>query len=264
MTATLYNDYRPSAPQGRNNVHLGFPICLVTFLLTLSLPLSARAAAARVEFVSGDAQVTSGTATPHPLTRGSEVDAADTIDTRSGRVQLRFTDGGYVALAPNTQFRVDRYRYDGSNNGKEVGFFSLLKGSLRTISGLIGKGRREAYQMNTPTATIGIRGTAYSADQRGENLQVTVSEGRVVVNQGGKEYDVSAGQSGLFTGNGNPPKIGAAGSQNGGGNDNNNLPGAAPPPDTPPTLTPSAPTPPPPPTRDTSPPPTNSIYGPLR
>lgn len=247
-------------------MRLWFPVCLVTLLLALGLPLNAIAAAARVEFVSGDVQVASGTAAPHPLARGSEVDAADTIDTRSGRIQLRFTDGGYIALAPNTQFRVDRYRYDGSNNGKEVGFFSLLKGSLRTISGLIGKGRREAYQMNTPTATIGIRGTAYSLDQRGENLQVTVSEGRVVVGQGGKEYDVSAGQTGFFNGNGNPPKIGTTGSVSGGSGGDNSLPGATPPPDTPPALTPSAPTPPPPPppTRDTSPPPTTSTYGPLR
>jgi hypothetical protein len=53
-------------------------------------------------------------------------------------VQLRFTDGAYVSLQPQTLFRVDDYRYDGKADGNERGFFSLLKGACapsRVLSG---------------------------------------------------------------------------------------------------------------------------------
>lgn len=39
--------------------------------------------------------------------------------------------------------------------------FRLIKGGLRTVTGLIGHGNFADYQLKTPTATIGIRGTEY-------------------------------------------------------------------------------------------------------
>ena len=40
-------------------------------------------------------------------------------------------------------------------------FFRLVKGGFRTVSGLIGKASQDDYRVNTPVATIGIRGTRY-------------------------------------------------------------------------------------------------------
>jgi len=42
-------------------------------------------------------------------------------------------------------------------------FLSLLKGGFRAVSGAIGKINHDDYQINTPVATIGIRGTNYLA-----------------------------------------------------------------------------------------------------
>ena len=44
---------------------------------------------------------------------------------------------------------------------QESAFFRLLKGGFRAVSGLIGHTRREDYAVQTPVATIGIRGTDY-------------------------------------------------------------------------------------------------------
>src|SRR3546814_7082028 len=41
------------------------------------------------------------------------------------------------------------------------GFFRLLKGGFRAVSGLIGRVDHEEYRVSTPVATIGIRGTDY-------------------------------------------------------------------------------------------------------
>ncbi|MDP3858880.1 MAG: hypothetical protein Q8Q73_14075 [Stagnimonas sp.] len=42
-------------------------------------------------------------------------------------------------------------------------FFRLVKGGFRSVSGLIGKVNQDDYRVSTPVATIGIRGTRYSA-----------------------------------------------------------------------------------------------------
>lgn len=167
----------------------------VLLLLCGILPSSlAYGAAGKVEFVSGDAQATGADGVARPLQKGSELNASDLIDTHNGRVQLRFSDGGYMALAPHTQFKINRYQFNGSNDGKEEGFFSLVRGSLRTITGLIGKTRRDAYQLSTPTATIGIRGTEYSAEQT-DGLKVSVAAGSVVVNNQTGSIVLNAGQT---------------------------------------------------------------------
>jgi hypothetical protein len=51
----------------------------------------------------------------------------------------------------------------GSNSGASRAVFRLLKGGFRAISGLIGKINHDEYQVTTPVATIGIRGTDYLA-----------------------------------------------------------------------------------------------------
>src|SRR6266702_4278726 len=101
--------------------------------LALAPCIAAAAPAARVEFVTGSVSATAPTGQTRLLAKGAEVDRGDTVTTRDGRAQLRFSDGAYVSLQPQTLFRIDQYRYDGKSDGSERGFFSLLKGGLRTI-----------------------------------------------------------------------------------------------------------------------------------
>ncbi|MCZ7653437.1 MAG: FecR family protein [Rhodocyclaceae bacterium] len=89
---------------------------------------------------------------------------------------MRFSDGAQVSLAPQTQFRIDEYRFAGKADGNEKGFFSLLKGAMRTITGLVGRSNRDNYKVSTTVATIGIRGTEYSVTY-GNSVNVTTGEG---------------------------------------------------------------------------------------
>jgi hypothetical protein len=95
------------------------------------------------------------------LTRGSSIYEGDTVETKAGRSQLRFSDGSLVALRPNTVFKVEEYNYAGQQDGSEKGVYNLLRGGFRTISGAIGKLNKQNYRVKTPVATIGIRGTHY-------------------------------------------------------------------------------------------------------
>ncbi len=155
---------------------------------------AAAAAAGDVQFASGTASVTRADGSSRPLDRGLELRNGDTVDSGTGRVQLRFTDGALVSLQPESRFRIDDYRFDGKTDGSEKGFFSLLKGGLRTISGWIGRVHRSGYRVDTPTATIGIRGTEYSA-VLGNSLTVSVGEGRVAITNDAGEFILDAGRT---------------------------------------------------------------------
>lgn len=158
---------------------LGIRVSVVAFLASLAatLPLSAQAtSAARVDFAVGDVKAQTPDGRSRPLAKGVEIASGETIDTGSGRAQVRFTDGAQVSLAPQTQFRIDDYHFAGKTDGSEKGFFSLLKGALRTITGLVGRSNREKYRVTTTVATIGIRGTEFSVTY-GNSINVTTGEG---------------------------------------------------------------------------------------
>src|SRR5262245_48162432 len=133
-----------------------------------------------------------------PLQRGAELDNGDTVRTSDGRAQLRFSDGAYVSLQPDSEFAIRDYRFDGRTDGTERGFFGLLKGAMRTVSGLVGRVNRDQYQVTTPTATIGIRGTGGVIQVRedGSTLIVGTSGIWSLANPAGS-IDVPAGVSAL-------------------------------------------------------------------
>lgn len=149
--------------------------------LIAAFPMVAQAAgAARIDFATGDVKAVAPDGRSRALAKGAEVVSGEMIDTGSGRAQVRFTDGAQVSLQPQTQFRIDEYRFAGKADGSEKGFFSLLKGGLRTITGLVGRSNRDNYKVTTTVATIGIRGTEYSVSY-GNSINVTTGEGIVEV-----------------------------------------------------------------------------------
>jgi hypothetical protein len=118
------------------------------------------AAAGRVDFATTGATMAGRDGQQRPLTKGTELDSGDTIRTdAAGRAQIRFSDGSYVSLQPNTEFSIKDYNFEGKTDGSERGIFGLAKGAMRTVTGLIGRVNRNRYQIATPTATVGIRGT---------------------------------------------------------------------------------------------------------
>ena len=152
------------------------------------------APAARVDFASGNVTAVSPSGQARPLSKGAQLEQGETIATNTGRAQLRFTDGAYVSLQPQSEFRIDQYRFAGTADGNEKGVFSLIKGGLRTITGLVGRSNKKNYQINTAVATIGIRGTEYTI-QYGQSITGTVGEGEIEVCNGAGCLNVTNGES---------------------------------------------------------------------
>jgi hypothetical protein len=155
---------------------------VLALMLAAAISHEAHAVSAgTVIFSVGDVSAASANGEVRPLLKGNEIGVGDTIITGgNGRVQVRFSDGALSSFQPDTRFRVDEYQYKGKADGSERGFFSLLKGTLRTITGAIGQSNKKSYLVTTPTATIGIRGTEYLA-REGNSLSVSVGEGQIEV-----------------------------------------------------------------------------------
>src|SRR3990167_5419134 len=99
------------------------------------------------------------------LQRQSVIYLHDTLTTSaSSQAQIVFTDNSLMVFRPQTVFRIDNYHFDTKNPTAKNGKYGmkLVKGGLRTVTGWIGKSQPDNYKINTPVATIGVRGTEFS------------------------------------------------------------------------------------------------------
>ena len=171
---------------------------LLLALISAAFAGQANAAAGRIEFAFGGATVSGANGQSRPATRGLEVNSGDVVRTTDGRVQVRMEDGAYISLQPNTEFGIKEYRFEGKADGTESAFYSLLKGAMRTVTGLIGRTNRNRYQVATPTATVGIRGTGglIQVQNDGSTLVQGTSGIWFLANSSGS-IDIPAGVSGV-------------------------------------------------------------------
>ena len=169
--------------------------------------VSYAAGAANVDFAAGTVTAVNAVGVQRPLTKGAEIGNGDTIRTgEGGRAQVRFSDGAMISLQPETEFRVDNYQFSGKTDGEEKGFFSLLKGGMRTITGLVGRVNRNNYKITTNVATIGIRGTEFTAVLGGGELHVNTGEGLIEVCNAAGCMLLASGESGIVSGSRSPSR----------------------------------------------------------
>ncbi|MBI1943801.1 MAG: FecR domain-containing protein [Betaproteobacteria bacterium] len=104
------------------------------------------------------------------LAFNSTIEAKDVLRTgAASSLQVRFADEGLISLRENSEFAIEEYRFTGKEDGSERGFFRLVRGGFRAVTGLIGRTQHDNYKVRAETATIGIRGTDYAVrDCRGD------------------------------------------------------------------------------------------------
>jgi hypothetical protein len=159
---------------------------LMTFLIsTLAITSHSVHAldAGTVVFKIGDPIVTNKQGS-RDIIKGDDLGSGDTILTQSGIVQIRFADKSFISLKPKTEFVIDTYNYDQNDASSQQSKYKLNYGEIRTVSGLIGKTNQKDYSIETPVATIGVRGTKFRVvvleipSENGEpSFQMTLSMG---------------------------------------------------------------------------------------
>ena len=136
---------------------------------------------ARVGMAVGDAQRIGATGQVTPLSLGTELSEQDRIITgKDAMVILIFSDQARVALRPDSELLIRRYKVDSKGADTQLQL-DLVRGTVRQISGHAAQKQPERYRLNTPIAAIGVRGTDFLA-KAGEGLvEAYVHEGAIVV-----------------------------------------------------------------------------------
>src|SRR6516165_9218155 len=137
--------------------------------LAQSGPVVARAAS-----VSGPSVLSNASVAAVGLTPGYILNPGDRIDTRGGgRVVIDLSDGSMVVVQPESVIVLKDYRAAASL--REL--FEITIGMVRVRINHFA-GRPNPYRMNSPTASIAVRGTEFTiaVDNSGAT-DVTVIEG---------------------------------------------------------------------------------------
>ena len=93
------------------------------------------------------------------LAKGAPIEEGDVINTaKKSFAVIRMLDNTKLTLKPGTTIAIGKFSVE---KGKEEACINLVKGGLRTVTGLIGKRKPESFQVDTPIASIGIRGTDF-------------------------------------------------------------------------------------------------------
>jgi hypothetical protein len=112
--------------------------------------------------VTGDVKVLRADGSARAAQRGGEFRQGESIVTGPDSLaQLRMTDGAAISVRAGSHLRLDQYRFRGSDDPEPSFLASLVKGGFRTITGWVGRIRRENYRVATTSATLGIRGTHF-------------------------------------------------------------------------------------------------------
>jgi len=119
-----------------------------------------RERAATVKLVNGQV-LARGPQGERPLNSGDEVAASERVQTGKGAsISLVLRDGSTLMLGPDSAVDLKEFRFNSTTNEGNV-VLSVVKGTLRMITGLIGKTRPESVRITTPTSTIGVLGTDF-------------------------------------------------------------------------------------------------------
>jgi hypothetical protein len=147
-----------------------------------------------VHEVSGSVTGQVGSGSSARVSRGMTIPNNSTVVTGANSYAvLKFEDGTVVLLKENTSFHVQSYAYNPKAPENSNAIFNLVRGGLRVVTGLVTSRNRDALRVATSHATIGIRGTEFSAEMVNP-LIVGVQVGAVSVTNAAGSMLVGAGQ----------------------------------------------------------------------
>jgi hypothetical protein len=138
---------------------------LVSLALCMSAGLAHAAPVGAITHLSGPLLDKKADGSVKVLAVQSTVEQGDTLVTQKDTyAQIKFTDDSLITLRPDSQFKIDSFSFEPEKKENDSALFSLIKGGLREVTGLLGKRSKERFGLHTPTATIGIRGTIFVAE----------------------------------------------------------------------------------------------------
>ncbi|MHA6299266.1 FecR family protein [Devosia sp. CAU 1758] len=120
------------------------------------------------------------------LVAGTDVSVGERIVTGpTGYVQLLFDDQTRLVVGPRSTLEIETYLLNGTGADKFA--VNALAGTFRFISG---NSPKSVYSIDTPTASIAVRGTKFDLTVAGGRVLTTLYEGALTLCQGSACVDL--------------------------------------------------------------------------
>ena len=165
------------------------------FAISLLWCANAVASIGSVDDIKGKGSIKRTDGAKVEIIQSLDVFSYDEVTTGQGRTAINFVDDTRVEITEHSKLIIDEFVYDPANN--EGGFtLTAALGTVRYASGQIAKDNRENIKIQTPTATIGVRGTDFAmiVDELGGSTIILLpscnSNGNCVVGEISVDSDV--------------------------------------------------------------------------
>ena len=194
---------------------------LIVFFSSLFLSTIGQAedSVGTLKFALGLVNIESSSGEKRKAIKGDKLMRNEQVVTGAASIAvIQLNDDSRMTLRPKSAFHVNQFNMNDDSSSQQSVILNLLRGGLRLVTGLIGKVNPAGYRLNTPIATIGIRGTEFStrlcdtdcaaeekklagsdaAAKIKEGLYVNVDDGGVRVKNFATDnaLDISQGESG--------------------------------------------------------------------
>ena len=110
--------------------------------------------------VQGEVTVVKGEARRAAVVGAGLHESERVLTGADGMTSLVLKDGTVLSLGNNSTFDLSTFQFDSTTHEGNV-LVSLLRGSMRMVTGLLAKFKPEDVKVVTPTTVIGVRGTDF-------------------------------------------------------------------------------------------------------
>jgi hypothetical protein len=168
---------------------------LAALLLLLGFSFNVQAAdAGAFEELSGTVMITGADKVSRKAVGKDKVQSGDKITTESkSEAVIKMADDSVVILRPSTQYQFNEFKYEQKQTDSI--FASLLRGTVRLVSGVIGRKNPSGVKFTTQTATVGIRGTDFELSVIPEDTSEARAGVYNYVHDGATNIKIASGQS---------------------------------------------------------------------
>jgi hypothetical protein len=158
---------------------------LLACSLLLAVSVAADDSIGNVKTVSGDASILRGGKALKPVT-GEKLLLKDTLITKGpdSSIGVVFKDDTLVSLGPDSRLVINEFLFSPSENKLSIAM-KMFRGTMVYLSGIIAKLAPDAVRLETPVASIGVRGTRFAVKLEGKE-QADEGEQKAVITSTGK------------------------------------------------------------------------------
>ena len=152
-------------------------VLVLTFLFSVKFAAAAEYGVFMI--VEGDVQIENAQSALLPAKVNSKIQSGETVITSAeGRAKIVMTDRNVIVIMPNSRMKIEKYSETPEDKSVTL---SLIEGTIRTDVEQTYDDENSKFEVRTPTATVGVRGTQFitSYNKTDDTTEVTALRGRV-------------------------------------------------------------------------------------